>query len=277
MSKAFLARSHTMDLLDITEDLPTLPDRFLKIQGIINDPNSSMGDIANIIQTDQATTVMVMKIANSPAYNPMNKPINNLSQAIARLGTNETAEIALSMSLLYGFAIPTGIASIRAFWAHAYGVGQVAKHLASKLPKEMNCIDPETMFIIGLLHDIGKAILGIRIDLTYFEKDQFRISGVDLSSEETAHYGIDHAAVGEIILSRWGLPDEISETVGLHHRSSDKISARICTMADQFSHYHLKQFSSIESVHAALAEGLLVKSEELLVQSGLLKPPVAEG
>lgn len=276
MTHQVISRQHTLELLGIIEDLPTLPDRFLKIQHIVNDPNSSSADIAKIIQTDQSTAVMVMKVANSPSCNPMNKPISSLSQAIARLGTNETADIALSMSLLYGFAIPAGIATIRSFWTHAYAVGLLCKHLTTKLPKHMGAPDPETMFLAGLFHDIGKAILGIRIDLSYFESKEFRSFGESVIDAERAAFGMDHAEVGQLILTRWDMPEQIIKVVAGHYSGSDCIGAKICFIADSFANEELAECNSIEAAHIALSSGLFEKAEERLIEEGVLPKPEEE-
>jgi len=276
MTKKGMSREQTLELLGITDDLPTLPDRFLKIQHVINDPNSSMSDIAKIIETDQATAVMVMKVANSPAYSTMGNSASTLSQAIARLGTTETANIALSMSLLYGFAIPAGIAIIRTFWTHAYAVGLLCKHLTEKLPEDTTLPNPETMFLAGLLHDIGKAILGTRIDLSYFERSEFRSFGTPLIDAETASFGINHAEVGQLVLSRWGMPDEVIQTVSGHYGETQHQGSLICHMADLFANEKLSDFSSIEGVHIALLNGLFDEAESMLVEKGLLPPPEAD-
>jgi len=274
MSTQNLSRNHTLELISITEELPTLPDRFFKIQHVLNDPHSNAGDVANVVKTDQATSVMIMKIANSPAYNPMNKPISQLPQAIARLGATETADIALSMSLLYGFAIPAGMVVIRSFWAHAYAVGLLSKHLVKKLPDPNTAPDPETMFLAGLLHDIGRAILGVRVDLSYFEKAQFDNDGEDLTKAEESDYGVNHAEAGAIILTKWGMPDEIIEIVKDHHNQEVTMGSKICAIANSFANEHLKHHDNIERVHTKLAGGLFERAEKILQDEGLI--PVDE-
>lgn len=263
-------REHTLELVRLTEDLPTLPDRFLKIQHVLNDPNSGASEIAEIIQTDQATTVMVMKVASSPIYNPMGASINKLSQAIARLGTNETADIALSMSLLYGFAIPAGISKIRCFWAHAYAVGILSKLLIDKLPDDMDKPESETMFLAGLLHDIGRAILGIRVDLSYFEKEAFSTCGKELIDAEEKEFGTNHAEVGKIILEKWGMPDDVINMIADHHSEAHSIGAQVCSIANCFANQHLQGYDNIEQVHNKLNNGLAEKAVEELVKAGLI-------
>ncbi|MES0371035.1 MAG: HDOD domain-containing protein [Mariprofundaceae bacterium] len=270
MNSNALIREHTLELVRLTEDLPTLPDRFLKIQHVLNDPNSGANEIAEIIQTDQATTVMVMKIASSPIYNPMNSTINKLSMAIARLGTNETADIALSMSLLYGFAIPAGISKIRCFWAHAYAVGLISKILIDKLPDDIDKPETETMFLAGLLHDIGRAVLGIRVDLSYFEKEEFATCGPALIEAEEKEFGTNHAEVGKIILEKWGMPDDVINIIAEHHQKTSSIGSQICSIANRFANQHMKGFDNIEKVHQELSNGLAEKAVEELVKAGLI-------
>jgi len=83
-------RESTLQLIGITKDIPSLPDRYARIQEVIDDPNSGAVDLARIVGTDQATSAMVIKFANSPIHNLMHQNIGSLPMAIARLGTRET-------------------------------------------------------------------------------------------------------------------------------------------------------------------------------------------
>lgn len=241
-------RQSTIDSLKSVDSLPTLPDLFLHIQATLNNPESTLQDLTQSIERDQIITATIMKIANSSYYNPLGKPASSLSFAISRLGRAETSSIALSMALLYGFSIPTGIANMRRFWAHAFAVGQTCRKICIQLPEHIQR-NPDQLFLSGLLHDIGRAILGIRIDPQYFEQGFANFNGKELVQAEQKTYGLDHAEVGAIILQQWGFPDEFCQLIHQHHnKSNSTIEARILYLADNITHQYLPNPANIEEV-----------------------------
>lgn len=259
-------RKSTLQLIGITSDIPSLPDRYARIQEVINDPASGAADLARIVGTDQATSAMVLKFANSPFHNPMRQNIRTLSMAIARLGTRETGHIAMTMSLLYGFAIPAGMTQIRDFWAHAFAVALLSREMAALLG-----VEKEELFIAGLLHDIGRAILGIRVDMAYFEGKLARLYGDELVSAECQVYGVDHAEVGAEILRLWNFPDSIRVLVANHHNEeANSVSEKIIRLASDEVHKRFPYASDIDHVEQTLMEKP-ERTRILLEREGLLE------
>jgi len=258
-------RESTLQLIGITQDIPSLPDRYAHIQEVINDPDSSAADLARIIGTDQATTAMVLKVANSAMYNPTHQYTGTLPMAIARLGTRETGHIAMVMSLLYGFAIPMGMTQIRTFWTHAFGVALLSRHMADLLG-----LDEEELFIAGLLHDIGRAILGIRVDMGYFEGEMSRLSGDELIAAEQQAYGIDHAEAGAETLRLWNFPENIRDPVANHHNeNANSVPNKIVRLANIETHKRFPYASEIDHIEQSLMEKPK-RIRILLEQEGLL-------
>ncbi len=258
-------RESSLTLIRMVDDLPSLPDRYARIREVIDNPQSDAIDLAHIVGTDQATATMVMKSANSPAHNPMGKSITSLPIAIARLGTRETAQIAMAMSLMYGFAFPAGMVHIRAFWTHAFAVAMLSKQLAALLD-----YDQDTHFTIGLLHDIGRAALGIRVDMDYFESALTQLHGEQLIAAEQTAFGIDHAEAGKEILKLWSFPPLIYETVGAHHsKNAPAITARIVQLADEEAHRSIPYSANIDLVEKQLQENM-DRPRLLLEEVGLI-------
>jgi len=258
-------RQTSLETLSIIDDMPTLPDRFMKIQAILEDSESSLDDLAAVIQTDQATSATLLKVANSTYYNPLGSPVNSLPYAISRLGREETGDVALSMSLLYGFAIPAGIAMIRSFWTHAFTVAQISRWIVVH-SNNVKTMPADALFMAALLHDIGRVILSMRIDMSYFEKGFSSTDEQALILSEQKAYGIDHAEAGGIILKHWGISPEICAVVANHYKDTNSDDVRICRFADEFAMQRLSSMLSIEDVQAQLNDGLLDEALEAFQQ-----------
>ncbi len=255
MNSSGFDRDSTLELLKFSSDLPSLPDRFMQIQKVANDPESNADDLADVIRSDQATTVMILKFANSPAYNPAHIPVGELSQAIARLGSREVVHIATAMSLMYGMILPTGMANIRIFWAHAFAVAMSAEHLAHLAdPAEQQC-HHERVFMAGLLHDIGRAALGMRVDFSYFEHETGHLHETALIDAEQACYGVNHAEAGRALMELWNFPEDICQAVGEHHDAeATHYLSRICYLANTYTNEHLPERIPFEQVADVLMQ-----------------------
>ena len=241
-------REETLTFIRRVEEVPTLPDRFFKIREVIEDGKSDSRSLGLIIGTDSGTASMVLKMANSSYFNPAGSPVSTLSHAIARLGFKEAARIAMAMSLFHGFALQTGMHNVRMFWTHAYAVAVLGRQMAETLE-----LDAEEMFMAGLLHDIGRVILGLRVDMSYFDNKIGRLRGDPLIENELETFGIDHAEVGSELLSLWRFPASIRDAVGKHHEAGTSfLPARVISVADKEVHKHLPNNTDIEQVQALL-------------------------
>ncbi|MDX8397069.1 MAG: HDOD domain-containing protein [Mariprofundaceae bacterium] len=251
MHESIFSRNETLALIGKAHDLPTLPDRFLKIREIIADLDSDANDLAAVIATDIATAAALLKIANSVSYNPIGSSIGSLPRAIARLGAATSAQVAMSMALLQSIVIPTGLQQIRKFWTHAYAVSQIANCMASELQEPLE-IDTSNLFMAALLHDIGRVILAIRVDSNYFDRPFFDLDADELCAAERAVYGLDHAEVGALTLGYWAMPEPIIRIAEEHHKDIADRAAIICKLADQFVDTYYADLQSIEAVQEAI-------------------------
>lgn len=253
MTHSDFDRESTLELIGHINDVPTLPDRFLRIQRVIEDPASGVADLIETIYTDQATCTMILKAANSAARNPHGRTISTLSQAISLLGRKEVGYISLSMSLMYGFALPMGMAHVRAFWVHAFGTAQIAEFLARRIDPGGTRINDKVAFMAGLLHDIGRAVIGLRVDLSYFESELIQLHGDELIAAEQESYGVDHAKVGALTLELWNFPSELVDAVAEHHQADNvNIIPRMVRAACRLAHEHIPIVMQIEAVPAFL-------------------------
>jgi HD-like signal output (HDOD) protein len=76
----------------------------------------------------------------------------------------------------------------------------------------------EKAFTGGLLHDIGQLILAANLPAAYREiRALARSRRIPIYDAEKQVLKATHADIGAYLLSIWGLPIPLVETVGLHH------------------------------------------------------------
>ena len=255
-------REQAIIKLRTIQDIPTLPDCFLRIQQVLRHPDSDTDDLVDVIQTDQATCAMVLKQANSPAFNGGLRNITSIHEAVTRLGMHEVSQIAMVISLVHGFPLPTTATKVAMFWAHAFLVGSIANEIGKRIPPP-TAFDRQMLFTAGLLHDIGRAIIGLRLDPDYFASPAGAIND-DLRTLqfELKRYGIDHAEAGSILMELWGFPQVLIDTIAHYHRPIGQcnLASAIVHLANDTANARGTRIGSIEQAAVALKEGELFES-----------------
>ena len=76
-------------------------------------------------------------------------------------------------------------------------------------------VDPETAFATGLIADLGMLTMAQLEPERYMEIADEPDHTVDLVQRERESFGFDHMAVGERLMTRWLMPDELIEAVNM--------------------------------------------------------------
>lgn len=210
------------ELLSDVSSVPSLPLLYSKLDETINHPRSSIADIAKVLSEDQGLAARILKLANSPLFGYFSK-IDTITQAVTIIGIQQVRDLALAISVMGLFkGLPEDLITMDRFWRHSIGAAMAARVLATS-QRETNL---ERFFVAGILHDIGRLVMFLRIPdicremLTTAKEQQLCLFDV-----ERQQLGFDHADVGGTLLRRWKLPIRVAEPVEYHHR---------CSQAGQF-------------------------------------------
>jgi HD-like signal output (HDOD) protein len=87
---------------------------------------------------------------------------------------------------------------------------------AARMLAERTNHDDASAFTAGLLHDVGKLVLGLRLGDTYWELLEEAVEDGGAGEAERAALSCDHARVGGWLLQLWGMPPDLVEAVALH-------------------------------------------------------------
>ena len=226
-------------LLSDAEKLISFPDVCIRINAMVNDPNVSATDIGNVIQQDPALTARLLRIANSPLYGFASK-VDTVSRAVAVLGSKEIRDLVFATSALKAFNIKPGLKAIEELWAHNIYCAIACRLLAKTSTRGRT----ESIFIAGLLHDIGRLLFISLLPDDITEKVQ-HLSATghgesNLYLAEREVIGFDHAEAGGELILKWGLPDNLYECVRFHHEPANAelfpLEVAIVHLADCVAH-----------------------------------------
>ncbi len=207
-------------LLEDFGDIPTLPSIATAIMEKTLDSKVSAKQIAEMVERDQALSIKVLKVANSPFYRRI-KEISTIRGAVMLLGFNVLKSIVLSISVINLFNDKNKRAlDFYKFWQHSIACAVCAKNIAIKIFPSY----AEDAFVAGLLHDIGKVVA----DQLFCKKGEYgevlevmNRANSDIIEVETDIIGVDHATLGRFLMEKWNLPSVLCKTVGLHHTLAD--------------------------------------------------------
>jgi putative nucleotidyltransferase with HDIG domain len=201
------------EVVGAVESLPPALDVYRRLGRALADPQSSIEDIAGVIEQDAALTAKVLQLVNSSFFG-LRREVSSVSHATALLGTGLIRSLVL-VHHVFGSGAWGAAAGLSLEQEQAHAI-QVAGLVHAMLPDR---VLGEAAVTAGLLHDIGKLILACRLPGA-FERDLLRGAreGVPLHLIEAGRLGVSHAEVGAALLGLWGLPHPVVEAVAHHHR-----------------------------------------------------------
>lgn len=225
------------DLLTGYVEVSSLPMVYTRINDAINNPRMSMNDIGKIISEDSGLSARLLRIVNSAFYGFPAK-VESISRAVTIVGTQQLRALALATSVMNMFkGIPGDIVSMESFWRHSVACGLAARVIAT-YRRESNA---EQFFTAGILHDIGRLILYVKIpDMARDALSRSQTRGELLFVTEREVIGFDHGAMGRALLQNWKLPAVLEEVVAFHNNPSGStrfpVETAIVHVADIIAH-----------------------------------------
>jgi putative nucleotidyltransferase with HDIG domain len=241
MDDAFRSDGRYQRIIENIRQLPALPLIVNRLIKVVNSPDSSAEDAADLIEKDPALTTKVLRLANSAFYG-MPRSISSVSSAVVVLGFNTLRSLVLSASVMTMF--PGDNAKMAfdrlRFWKHSIVTAMVARTIAQHIIG-VTIMDPQSAFCAGIMHDIGKLIFDLFTPQEYAVVcRQSREKGMSVVESETAVMGITHAQIGAILADKWALPLELEAAIVHHHepQAAKNIRELVTTvhLADGIAH-----------------------------------------
>lgn len=198
------------ELVQSCSNIFTLPEIYFRVRDVVDDPHSTMDDLANALKIDPAISARVLKIVNSPLYG-FPKQVDTVTRAVNLLGMQAVRDLVTATTIGRRFSgMTTEIMDLSAFWRKSV----LCALMAAKIAKACGIRDSERFFIEGLLRDIGHLVLyqtiPQRAQAALIEAGYL---GTSLAEVEQASIGCDYTEVGAELIRSWGMPAQIEQAI----------------------------------------------------------------
>ena len=197
------------DSLKTIKELPPLPLAARQILRALNSQDVVVTELVSAVELDPVVTARLIAIANS-AFFQTTHPCTSTRDAVVRLGMLETKQLLMPIVLASFFDLrkcPHFHAD--EYWKQillvAMGARKVVECAGNKIDEQFS----QSAYTAGLFHNIGLLAL-----VHLYPKEMNRvfrqIKDINTSYDEVKRMlGIDPAEASYILLSTWGVPEEI--------------------------------------------------------------------
>jgi HD-like signal output (HDOD) protein len=210
---ARLENPNIRELVGGLSALPSIPETYRKLSEALDDPTTSPGQVARIIESEPPIALKLLQLANS-AFFSRRVATNDVVGAIVQLGMNTIRHVVLQLAAFQLAAnVKPGIqAHLRELQSRSMRIAACARDL---VPASLQGAEA---FMAGLLCDIGQVILATVKEARWAELlEGSKQTGQPIEVLEKQAFGVSHAEVGALLMGVWGLPHFAAESCAYHH------------------------------------------------------------
>ncbi len=201
------------DLENERRPLPTLPEVAIRVRETVDNENTSIKDVAQIIETDAALSARIIQVANSALYRGLSSA-DNVQSATMRMGLNTVKNLTTSlvMKQLFQATHPVVDLYLRSAWKQSTDVAA----LSAMIAKNYTNLESDSALLSGLTHSIGLSPILVKA-----ESDPDLLN--DPAALEKLLYEL-YPTVGSEILKRWDFSEHLVKVPAEHldiHRNGN--------------------------------------------------------
>ncbi len=219
-----------LEKLVLCQRLPSPPTVAEKILALVEDRSATMNDFADVIRLDPGLAARLIRMGNSPIYG-QRREILEVRQAITLVGLDATISNALSIALVASMRDEATQSNLdqELFWSRSVAAASAGRLLARHIHLKV----PETVFMGALLQDIGMLALDSLGEPGYAGIGPQQRDHRKLIAHEIKVFGIDHAAAGAWLASRWKMPMQYCQAILASHEPMETpVDAENAQLAD---------------------------------------------
>lgn len=190
-------------LRNLNIDLPACPSTLVKLSLLMAEEDSSIDQLAALIETDMALSSAVVRTVNSALFGLL-KRVETVHEGIRYLGMAQVAGLTYEIGLRGAFP-PSPL--LQKIWDRAGVRGLAMGRIARQLD-----VDPWQAHTAGLFAETGRAVL-YAYDRQRYQELNDQSDESMLCAAEIEAFGVSHSALGAALCQSWGLHRDVSDSV----------------------------------------------------------------
>ncbi len=198
--------------------LPAFPMVATRLVDALEQPEVEIDLVEEIISQDASITALLIRAANSAFYASAS-PIEDLRNAVMRLGFREATNVAMAAACESLFAVENR-AELEVFpevWDRLWQSALSGAYAARLIASELKLGDPGRAFQGAMFRDIGCLLI---LKLVAAGLVHGRLRRRPSEAELRAAFEALHVALGAEYLRRFEMPQHVLEIVEQHHAAS---------------------------------------------------------
>jgi len=189
-----------------SDALPVMPETAVKLMRTLERDDTSMAEVAALIERDPSLAVKVLRVANSAGIGAQ-REVANLRDAANLIGMRRLRDLSMAACVANIFP-KDGTFDRERFWRHGLATAGHAKVLAG-----LCNIDPDTAYLAGLVMRIGRVLMLMVEPEIVSRCDDLNDSPDSLIGHEFEWLGCSHLEVSAALAKRWIFPRDIVDAL----------------------------------------------------------------
>lgn len=187
--------------------LPVMPRILNDVKKLSENQKATIEELIGILEKDIALSARMISIANSALYKGVDNA-DSLGSALVRLGLKPSLDLISTLVTRDLFKSENSKVNemLEKLWLHSFACGVIAKQMAQDLKMD----NADTIFLMGVVHDIGKMFM-IRAIVDMHPELDF-----DADEVKTGIHEI-HTTFGAALLKKMKFAAEFILIAEFHH------------------------------------------------------------
>ncbi|NDI87144.1 HDOD domain-containing protein [Undibacterium crateris] len=206
-----VANEQSVDALVKTIRIPPRPSMLADVQHELANTEPSTRRLAATIANDVALSASLLKLTNSSFFG-LRLKATSVEHAVQLLGLRQCG--LLMTGIIARQSVQVENVNLTKFWDFSSKRAQAMAHLASR----MRVSQPDLAHTFGLFCDIGIPLLLERFpDYQNTLDIANEAADVKFTEVEQEKHSTSHTSIGALMARTWGLPEQVSSAILLHH------------------------------------------------------------